>query len=459
MTGLSISLSLHERAGQLTNHLSIIVDFDKKKNKTVIMSVKETISVKKEPQLPDTTCPVAVKTEPHEPISSDEDENVMEEVEKILAEPPEKPIRTGNDPGIYEKLKKRTWDKSTYRSDNRQRLKKARMYIKKQHESLELGRPITEEMNEKYRWALDIIKFYTQMDEVHQKIEQRGRPQKKTDTPNSKIPRLDPRLEKQQHHDSYGIASRDQRNTKGEYIERRNIPSTSACATSESEVVSANDTVYLENFPLNEVLSHELKVSIVDKGLYGWRIHPENYLKVESVLLDDIFHLSIRNPSAQGPKFTSNERLRGFRVVTCDTIISVEFLKESVRRMGEIWPDARLEVIPLRELPSLPKVFITMPCGDRELKEYFGKKIIHVINVQNPDVNTTNWDVLYVGQPWHFKVFVVLCIDEESLRAIEKRGSCLTIGIREIRVKTSLGGVVGDEPELILREEEEHMKS
>lgn len=356
---------------------------------------------KNEPKKSVTTFPVAViKPEPHEPISSDE--NIIEEVEKILSETVEDPIPA--DDHINKEIpskcgKKQKLNRSQRRIRNAIRLKK----------------------------ELEFRAIGTQHDTTHEAMYG-----SREDTHGLEKTRLHP----YSHYD------------QTYYHQRPNILSTSTSASKPS------DTVYLDYLPLNDVLTNDLKVSIVDRSYHGTRINSENYLKIESFIFDEIFHSSIRNPSIPGPKYNSHERFRGFRIVSCDSILSLVFLKDSIRRMGELWPGARLEVIPLRELPSLPRVFINMPCGEQDVGQDYGKKLIQVIKAQNSDLNTTNWGALHVGQPLNSSVFVVLTIDDESLHVIKKKGNSLTIGMREIIVNTA-EGTVQDELERFHTEADE----
>lgn len=345
-------------------------------------------------------------------------------------------------------------------------IRNANFYLRKEHEGIASGETFTELQLKNHQWARDIIQYYEQVDTsrypkpTRDSVVLRGREEYKRnrlpglldDCYDSYAKRQRVREENYHGYNGPGENHWDDRGVYGnghnsyadfDYGER----SRSCSSTTPAKLPGDKDIdiVTLDYFPLHEVLKQTLKVCIVDRSHPELQINPDDYLNVESALFDEIFDLTINNPSEPAPIFSSNERLRGFRVVSCDTIKSLQFLKKSVGKMGELWKGARLEVIPLKKLPSSPKVFIDMPCGDKELKEDFGMKVIQVIKAQNADVNTSKWKGVTVGKPENKKVFVSIVIDEESLTAIEKRGNVFTIGMRSIPVTTTRKTTIGDE--------------
>lgn len=192
----------------------------------------------------------------------------------------------------------------------------------------------------------------------------------------------------------------------------------------------------LDNMPYSDVIKLDLRVCIVDTNDSEWRVSLTNFNKIENKIIKEIFKHGVQNPNTPGPVFKMNEKFRGHHILSCDSQSSVDFIRSAVGRMNNLWEGANLEVKLLREIPSLPKLFIAVPMDeeDKEDLEAFGKMIIAVLRMQNPSLSADQWRILKIGKPNKDRVLVTLRIDKESGSLLASKEATVNYGCRSVRV-------------------------
>ncbi|KAL5277618.1 hypothetical protein ACFFRR_002693 [Megaselia abdita] len=322
----------------------------------------------------------------------------------------------------------------------REELRHANFFLRKYDESIATGRELTIKDLEHREWALDIIKKYETLD--NKESSSSGSVMKK--------------------HSSDGAGKRswspDASRRGDEKKQRRDIPTSSR--RHEEKRVEANHSKpsgskkndqgrvrFIDQMPLSELLKQDLKVVIVDKNETDLRINPDNYSRVEKGILKELFEWIKSHPSRVAPVFSSQERFRGYKVVSCDSQGSVEFLKAAVGRMASPWRNAKLEVRYLRELPGMPKAYVNIPLSvdDKQVDREFGEMTLTILKAQNPDIPMGNWTLLRVGKIIRRATLMTFAIDKGSFAALDTKGHTLTFGTENVRVDTSKGGLIIDE--------------
>ena len=130
--------------------------------------------------------------------------------------------------------------------------------------------------------------------------------------------------------------------------------------------------------------------------------------------------------------FQMKERYKGFRIINCETEESLMFLKSTVSKMGELWPNAKLEVRHLNQLSSGPTVKINLPMSEMDAKLITG-----LLMLNNKDLPIKNWKLIAYGNSFEGRIPVRFRVDEESVAMIEKKGCEINFGIRSVMVKIS----------------------
>lgn len=191
---------------------------------------------------------------------------------------------------------------------------------------------------------------------------------------------------------------------------------------------------------MSDVLKQDLKVVVVDNSEADLRISQENFKKIDKAIFEAVYKFAVENPGKRGPSFTQNERYRGFTVVNCDCHNSVEFLKNTLKNLAEPWRGAKLSVL-------LPKAYVMAPVFDNadEVDRAFGEMSLIVIKSQNSDIPTSKWKLLRVGKKIGSRVLLTIAIDQDSYEALEKRNFKISLGLSEIQVRATKGGLIAEE--------------
>ena len=151
--------------------------------------------------------------------------------------------------------------------------------------------------------------------------------------------------------------------------------------------------------PYSEVIKLDLRVCIVDLNDSEWRISLTNFNKLENRFIKILDRYGCDNPYSPMPKFSMNERFRGYHIISCDTESTVDFLRKEIVKIDGLWENAKLEVKLLREIPALPKLYMTISMDDEDSKDKaaFGQMIIRILKRQNPTFAVDKWKILRIG--------------------------------------------------------------
>uniref|UniRef100_T1H3M5 DUF4780 domain-containing protein n=1 Tax=Megaselia scalaris TaxID=36166 RepID=T1H3M5_MEGSC len=98
-----------------------------------------------------------------------------------------------------------------------------------------------------------------------------------------------------------------------------------------------------------------------------------------------------------------------------------------VENAGELWKGAKLNVILLRELPSVPKLYLPVPVNVDTKDED-----LLILKRQNPDIPMDSWNVLRIGKILNGRVFVTICIDKEGLAILEQKNHILHMAMGDL---------------------------
>lgn len=179
--------------------------------------------------------------------------------------------------------------------------------------------------------------------------------------------------------------------------------------------------------PLSEISKQTLKICIIDKSSDDWRISNDNFSLIEEKIQDVIIDLFAGKKLIRLPNFHMTEKYRGHRVISCENDFSLQFLKDAVQNLGEIWSGAKLEVKLLHEIPSDPVISINLPVRHNDIK-----KSTSLLACHNPDFPVKKWSLVAFGNNLADKTPVKLMIDEESLKHLKTKSFELFFGLRTL---------------------------
>ncbi|KAH8245683.1 hypothetical protein KR032_003623, partial [Drosophila birchii] len=118
------------------------------------------------------------------------------------------------------------------------------------------------------------------------------------------------------------------------------------------------------------------------------------------------------------------------KVIACQDAKSVETYKRMVASLGEVYPGAELVAVDWDEIPSKPRarVWLTEKPADP-------KTILTMLRMCNPTLPTADWRVAKVEEAEGLRRQVVLTLNEETVKALERTEHRLKYGFEHVSVR------------------------
>uniref|UniRef100_A0A1A9WVR8 Ubiquitin carboxyl-terminal hydrolase 7 n=1 Tax=Glossina brevipalpis TaxID=37001 RepID=A0A1A9WVR8_9MUSC len=134
-------------------------------------------------------------------------------------------------------------------------------------------------------------------------------------------------------------------------------------------------------------------LAVVDCSDSEENIIRSNWWKVECALNIAYFDVLSKNPGAP-PKCRTAGWYRGrIPLTACADNRSADLFKQAIDSLGEVWPNAKLEAVPLEKLVNTFRSHTLIPAEPHE-----PQKILNLIKVCNPQLPTYSWEIAKVGK-------------------------------------------------------------
>uniref|UniRef100_A0A1B0FQ62 Ubiquitin carboxyl-terminal hydrolase 7 n=1 Tax=Glossina morsitans morsitans TaxID=37546 RepID=A0A1B0FQ62_GLOMM len=128
-----------------------------------------------------------------------------------------------------------------------------------------------------------------------------------------------------------------------------------------------------------------------------------NWWKVECALNQAYFDVLAKNPGAP-PKCRTAGWYRGrIPLTACADQRSADLFKQAIDSLGEVWPNAKLEAVPLQKLINTLRSHTLVPAEPHE-----PHKILNLIKVCNPQLPTCSWEIAKVGKTYDLRQFLFM---------------------------------------------------
>lgn len=175
--------------------------------------------------------------------------------------------------------------------------------------------------------------------------------------------------------------------------------------------------------------SEDLNVAIVDWSDLDGNIMPANWLLLEERLLNEMVSEKWCNDIIS---FDGAEWSRGVKLVKCGNEKSLEFLKTTIAKVGEMWPRAQLAVIPESRLPLRTFVNMWIPPPVPETRNVF-----ELLGKQNEGFVIDDWQIISTT-PCHNNNGITfrLAVDAKSLKKLKECHGHVRFGFGFIRIQT-----------------------
>ncbi|KAH8321122.1 hypothetical protein KR074_010175, partial [Drosophila pseudoananassae] len=118
------------------------------------------------------------------------------------------------------------------------------------------------------------------------------------------------------------------------------------------------------------------------------------------------------------------------KVIACQDAKSVETYKRMVASLGEVYPGAKLVAVDWDEIPRKPRVRVWLT-----EKPADPKTILTMLRMCNPTLPTADWRVAKVEEAEGLRRKVVLTLNEETVKALERTEHRLKYGFEHVSVR------------------------
>lgn len=174
----------------------------------------------------------------------------------------------------------------------------------------------------------------------------------------------------------------------------------------------------------------ECQVAVIDRADLDGKMTPERWMAVESRILMAIAEKE--GGSDEEVIFDGAGWQKGVKVVGCSNRLSRDFLTQVIRNCNDIWPGARLEVIPRSQLPLRKTISLWIPPPVPEKDETTMK----ILARQNKNLWTQDWRVVSsVASPNGKGRDIVIAIDEASLDRLRKSEGSIKFGLGALKAR------------------------
>lgn len=133
-------------------------------------------------------------------------------------------------------------------------------------------------------------------------------------------------------------------------------------------------------------LKSDLITAIIDRSNPEGKISTENWQKVELLIMRAMIKRKNDPGHDKICQFDGAKWQKGIKIVGCSCIESFNFIKNCIAELEEVWPGAKLEAVPIADIPVRHKVRLWVPPPVMENEE-----TIELLEMQNPDIVNKNW--------------------------------------------------------------------
>lgn len=195
----------------------------------------------------------------------------------------------------------------------------------------------------------------------------------------------------------------------------------------------------LFNRPFNEVAKDQLMWAVIDRNVGDGTISPNNWEIVKSKLMEVYWKILEQDPGPP-PQCDDAGWFQGhIKLIACADQRSATLYKKAIASLGEVWQGARLDAVPLNEIPRRPRSTArvpALPCDPTE--------ILRILQNSNPQLPTHDWKVVKVTESVRQSRRIVVVLNEQSLAPIRERRGKIYYGFGTINLRVYRGDDKGD---------------
>ena len=174
----------------------------------------------------------------------------------------------------------------------------------------------------------------------------------------------------------------------------------------------------------------ELQVAIIDRNHPLGKIPTDKWLLVEEKILLALVVKLERSEDKSFAAFDGAKWMKGVKIIGCGNEKSLAFLKNCIGDIGELWPNAKIEVVSLDQVPfrEIVRVWVPPPILDDQ-------SILKLIKGQNKELGAENWTIVRGrARDKSEGKDLWIRIDPKSLQLLRPSQGVIKYGLNQLRL-------------------------
>lgn len=171
----------------------------------------------------------------------------------------------------------------------------------------------------------------------------------------------------------------------------------------------------------------------MDDSVFDGRIGDDNWRLLESRLLFLISE-STRDEHGTIPYFGNIQTRNGYKILFCKNEDTLNWLRNSVTNLDELWEGAKLKLVPQNEIPNQPRIrlFVMGPILPKD-------RLLKMLVAQNAKTYpSTDWKILKMEHPTDAGRSIILAVKSETLLKLDENGHRISVGLSSAIAKPIL---------------------
>ena len=183
-----------------------------------------------------------------------------------------------------------------------------------------------------------------------------------------------------------------------------------------------------------EVTKDHLIWAIIDRNSSDGTISSGNW-KLVVMALSGAFFKFVREHPGPPPQCEDVGWYQGhIKLIACADERSASLYKSAIESLGEVWQGAKIEAIPLAEVPQRPRSIAKIPAVPSNPKE-----ILEILQVSNPQLPTQDWKVVKVTEAVEGSRKATVILNSDSLPSLRKTQGKVFYGFGTIFLRVYKG--------------------
>ena len=171
--------------------------------------------------------------------------------------------------------------------------------------------------------------------------------------------------------------------------------------------------------------------AIIDRSNSDGTISASNWKSVVTPAITAKFLKIIRDNPGPPPQCEDVGWYQGhIKLIACADEHSAQMYKSAVESLGELWPGAKLQAIPLANVEQRPRSIGKFPAMPSDPKE-----ILEILKVSNPQLPTWNWKVVQVHEAVGGTRKATVILNSDSLPLLRKTEGKVFYGFGTVVLK------------------------